>query len=70
MHYKSQVLPFLLDQWGGLPYKLCRPFFKGDRKNVIVRVLFEVGSQRSFITTGAVQLGGLHLARKKWIEMV
>ena len=38
-------------------------------KSSRVRVLFDAGSHKSFITTRAVQLAGLREGRKEWIEI-
>ena len=42
---------------------------RGNNKSVRVRVLFDAGSHRSFITTRAVKMTGVSIKGKEWIEI-
>lgn len=54
---------------GRVALQTAQAVIKGDKRNLRVRVLFDAGSHRSFITTKAVQSAGLSEKGKEWIEI-
>lgn len=54
---------------GRVALQTAQAVIKGDKRNLRVRVLFDAGSHRSFITTKAVQSVGLSEKGKEWIEI-
>ena len=53
----------------GIVLQTAQGLVKGNSKPVKVRVLFDSGSQRSFITSRTVQSAGLVAKRKEWLEI-
>jgi hypothetical protein len=41
----------------------------GGKENVRVRVMFDSGSQRSFVTGKVAQKAGVPVKRKEWVEI-
>ena len=54
---------------GRVALQTAQAVVKGYSKNVRMRVSFDAGSHRSFITTRAVQTAGVHIKGKEWIEI-
>ena len=54
---------------GRVALQTAQAVVKGCNKNVRVRVLFDAGSHRSFITKNAVQSAGLSVERQEWVEI-
>ena len=54
---------------GRVALQTAQAVIKGDKRDLRVRVLFDAGSHRSFITSKAVQSAGLPEKRKEWIEI-
>lgn len=54
---------------GRVALQTAQAVIKGDKRNLRVRVLFDAGSHRSFITTKAVRSAGLSEKGKEWIEI-
>ncbi|XP_068749238.1 uncharacterized protein [Montipora capricornis] len=54
---------------GKVALQTAQAVVKGDSKSVRVRVLFDAGSHRSFITSRAAQSAGLPIKGKEWIEI-
>ena len=54
---------------GRVTLQTAQAVVKGARGNLRVRVLFDAGSHRSFITSKAVQSAGLQVERQEWIEV-
>lgn len=52
---------FYVGSVGRVDLQTAQAVVRGDRKNVRVRVLFDGGSHRSFITTRAVQMAGVQI---------
>ena len=47
----------------------ARAVLKGGNRNVTVRVMFDSGSHRSFITPRIVRTAGLQPVRREWVEI-
>ena len=54
---------------GKIALQTAKAVVKGTHRNLRVRVLFDAGSQRSFITTKVVQSAGLQVKRQEWIKV-
>ena len=54
---------------GRVALQTAQAVVKGDSKSVRVRVLFDAGSRRSFITSRVAQSAGLPIKGKEWIEI-
>ena len=54
---------------GRVALQTAQAVVKGANGNLRVRVLFDAGSHRSFITSKAVRSAGLQVKRQEWIEV-
>ena len=54
---------------GRVALQTAQAVVRGNNKSVRVRVLFDAGSHRSFITTRAVKMTGVSIKGKEWIEI-
>ena len=54
---------------GRVALQTAQAVVKGAHGNLRVRVLFDAGSHRSFITSKAVQSAGLQVKRQEWIQV-
>ena len=54
---------------GRVALQTAQAVVKGANRNLRVRVLFDAGSHRSFITSKAVWSAGLQVKRHEWIEV-
>lgn len=54
---------------GRVALQTAQAVVKGANGNLRVRVLFDAGSHRSFITSKAVRSTGLQVKRQQWIEV-
>ena len=66
----TQASPVLhVGSVGRVVLQTAHAVVKGCNKNVRVRVLFDAGSHRSFITKNAVQSAGLSVERQEWVKI-
>ena len=54
---------------GKVALQTAQAVVRGNNKSVRVRVLFDAGSHRCFITTRAVKMTGVSIKDKEWIEI-